>query len=66
MYKKSKKNSVSQKTDSYLAGDFPTANSNEFVPKPLDDVKHSSECDTAEIFDFIPHIKDEKYKRKRP
>lgn len=64
MASKNKKNRVSKKTDPYLAGDFPTADSNEFVPKPLDSIDHASVEDTAEIFDFIPHLKSEKYKKQ--
>lgn len=48
---------VSDKPDSYLAGPLPTAHSEEFVPKPLENLSTSPKNGTNEIFDFIPELK---------
>ena len=53
---------VSDKPDSYLAGPLPTANSEEFVPKPLDDIQEFTPPASNDIYDFIPKLKKDKYK----
>ncbi len=54
---------VSDKPDSYLAGPEPTAHSEEFVPKPINSITAPPQNGSDEIFDFIPEIKSEKYKK---
>ena len=44
---------VSDKPDSTLAGPLPTANSEEFVPKPLDDMQLSPPPASNDVYDFI-------------
>lgn len=53
---------VSDKTDSRLAGNKPTATSSEFVPKPINSIGDPPSESTDAIFDFIPEIKSHKYK----
>lgn len=53
---------VSDKPDSRLAGPYPTAHSNEFVPIPLDQIPTDSPRASEDIFDFIPTPKNNKYK----
>ena len=53
---------VSDKPDSLLAGPLPTANSEEFVPTPLDDIGKFSPPASNDIYDFIPKLKKDKYK----
>ena len=53
---------VSDKTDSNLAGPLPTANSEEFVPKPIDEIQAFTPPASNDIYDFIPKIKPDKYK----
>ncbi len=62
--KKSKKNfsSVSNEPDANLAGPYPTANSEEFVPKPLENIKDAPVSNSDELYDFIPKLKPDKYK----
>lgn len=55
---------VSDKPDSSLAGPLPTANSEEFVPKPVDEIQSFSPPASNDIYDFIPKLKSEKYKNK--
>ncbi len=55
---------VSDKPDSTLAGPLPTANSGEFVPKPLDDIQPSPPPASNDVYDFIPKLKADKYKNK--
>ena len=53
---------VSDKPDTGLAGPLPTANSEEFVPKPLDEIQAFTPPASNDIYDFIPKIKPDKYK----
>ena len=53
---------VSDKPDSALAGPLPTANSEEFVPKPIDEFQNFAPPASNDIFDFIPKIHPDKYK----
>lgn len=62
MFNKKKYRPVSDKPDSNLAGRVPTANSEEFVPKPLDVLPKHPTDDSSDIYDFIPQLKSEKYK----
>lgn len=55
---------VSDKPDSSLAGPFPTANSEEFVPKPIDEIQDVAPTGSNDIYDFIPKLKTKKYKQK--
>ncbi len=63
MNKRKKYGKVSDKPDSYLAGNLPTANSEEFVPKPLDTLPPHPVMGSNEVYDFIPKIKSDKYKK---
>lgn len=54
---------VSDKPDNRLAGNLPTANSEEFVPKPMDSLPLTPTMGTNDVFDFIPKIKSDKYKK---
>lgn len=62
MLKKKKNNQVSDKPDSNLAGPVPTANSEEFVPRMLENMPAIPTDDSSDVFDFIPQLKSEKYK----
>ena len=53
---------VSDKPDTGLAGPLPTANSEEFVPKPIDDIQSFTPPASNDIYDFIPKLKKDKYK----
>ena len=62
---KNKKNKVSDKPDSYLAAPYPTANSEEFVPKPIEELQNFVSSSSGDIYDFIPKLKStDKYKKK--
>ncbi len=53
---------VSDKPDTTLAGPLPTANSSEFVPKPIDAMQASPPPASNDVYDFIPKLKPDKYK----
>ena len=53
---------VSDKPDTGPAGPLPTANSEEFVPKPIDEIQAFTPPASNDIYDFIPKIKPDKYK----
>ncbi len=60
--KKKEFQKVSDKPDSSLAGPYPTAHSEEFVPIPIDDLPTSVPQASDSLFDFIPTPKKDKYK----
>ena len=60
--KASKYGRVSDKPNTGLAGPLPTANSEEFVPKPIDEIQAFTPPASNDIYDFIPKIKPDKYK----
>ncbi len=63
---KSKKyGKVSDKPDSSLAGPLPTANSAEFVPKTIDSLQPSPPPASNDVYDFIPKLKADKYKKEQ-
>lgn len=63
MKKAKKYGPVSDKPDSRLAGPVPTANSEEFVPRPIDEIKITAPENSNDIYDFIPRLKTKnKYK----
>ena len=62
MLNKNKLKKVSDKPDSRLSGPYPTAHSNEFIPKPSETLPSNLSDNSGEIFDFIPQLKSEKYK----
>ena len=64
MSKRNKHDKVSDKTDSRLAGNLPTANSEEFVPKTLDTLPDAPSMSSNDVYDFIPKIKANKYNDK--
>ncbi|MBR3596420.1 MAG: hypothetical protein IKL47_05515 [Clostridia bacterium] len=57
MKNKHNKKQFSDNADSFLAAPYPTASSDEFVPKPLNSTKSTPSNSTNEIFDFIPELK---------
>ena len=62
--KAKKYGAVSDKPDSLLAGPLPTANSEEFVPKPIDELQPSPPYGSNDIYEFIPKLKTgNKYKK---
>lgn len=63
MKKTKKSEKVTNKPDSRLAGNKPTAQSPEFVPKPISSIKYAPTNSTEDYFDIIPQLKTEKYKR---
>ncbi len=60
MKKEKKYGPVSDKPDSLLAGPVPTANSEEFVPRPIDNIKITTPENSNDVYDFIPQLKTKK------
>lgn len=61
MSKSKKKEKKLNAPDPRLAADVPTAISPEFVPALNPDITDTTAYDSAEVFDFIPEIKGNKF-----